>query len=115
MGLVISVLAGTESQANSIVPLALIPQLLLGGAIIPPSQMTWVMEAVSRLAASQWGLRGAGAAIDLQTSFNSFPSSPGSEGLTSGFFNTGLGLAVGALLAISLAQLAVMAMRLRKA
>ncbi len=114
MGLVISALAGTESQANSIVPLALIPQLLLGGAVIPPSQMTWVMEAVSRLAASQWGLRGAGAAIDLQARFDAFPPSPGSEGLTSGFFDTGLGLALGALLAISIVQLTVMALRLRQ-
>ena len=113
MGLVISALAGTESQANSIVPLALIPQLLLGGAVIPPSQMTWVMEAVSRLAASQWGLRGAGAAIDLQTSFDSFPSSPATDGLATGFFDTGVWLAVAVLLTMGVIQLSATAMRLR--
>ncbi len=113
LGLAISALSGTESQAISIVPLALIPQLLFGGTLIAPSQMTGVMEAISRIAASQWGLRGAGAAIDLQSRFDSFPPSPGSEGLTTGFFDIGVGLAIGVLLAISLAQLAVTVSRKR--
>jgi len=59
-------------------------------------------------------LRGAGAAIDLQTSFDSFPSSPATDGLATGFFDTGVWLAVAVLLAMGLIHLTVMALRLRR-
>ena len=35
MGLVISAVANTRDQATTIVPLALVPQLLLAGVLVP--------------------------------------------------------------------------------
>lgn len=108
LGLAISAMSGTESQAISIVPLALIPQLLFAGSLIPPSQMSFVVGAISRLAASQWGLRGAGAAIDMQARLEAFPASPANAGWGDGFFEIGVGFAIAALLALSAAQLVLM-------
>ena len=65
MGLLISAAVSTEDQAMSLNPLALIPQLLFAGAIIPVDQMTAPVKAVSNLMFAQWSLAGIGTSIDM--------------------------------------------------
>ena len=54
MGLAVSARVQREGQASSAVPLMLIPQLLLGGAIIPIAVMPQPLSSVSVLAFSRW-------------------------------------------------------------
>ena len=49
MGLAISSAVTTEDQATSFNPLALIPQLLFAGAIVPLIQMGAPIELLSRV------------------------------------------------------------------
>ena len=66
MGLCISALATRESQATSAVPLILIPQLLLGGAVQPVAQLGDVMEAVSVVVFARWAFAGVGTEVDIE-------------------------------------------------
>ena len=115
LGLMISALASSENQATSIIPLVLIPQLLLGGAIIPVERMSAVMELVSRLAASQWGLRGAGSATSVQVHIDRFPAYAKQADFGAGFFGTSVSTAMLALGLISLAHVAITVVALRRA
>ena len=65
MGLLISSLVSTEDQATSFIPLALIPQLLFAGAIVPVAEMSRPMQQLSKLVFSRWSFAGIGAAIDM--------------------------------------------------
>ncbi len=73
MGLAISAYAGTESQANSLIPLALVPQLLLGGAIVTVANMSAPMQAAAAFVFSRWSFAGAGSAYDLQRRIEADP------------------------------------------
>ena len=66
MGLCISALATRESQATSVMPLVLIPQLLLGGAVQPIAQLGDVMEALSVLVFARWAFAGVGTEVDVE-------------------------------------------------
>jgi hypothetical protein len=72
------------------------------------------MEAASRLAASQWGLRGSGAAIGLQAEFDALPEVLRGSGLATGFFDITVGGSVFALVAISAVQVIAMSVRLAR-
>jgi len=64
-GLAVSAWASSEDQATSVIPLLLVPQLLLGGAIVPLAEMTDVMQVVAALVPARWSYAAAGHAIDL--------------------------------------------------
>lgn len=66
LGLAISAYAKTENQANSLMPLALVPQLLLGGAIVAVAKMPVPVKLISPLIFSRWSFAGAGTAYHLQ-------------------------------------------------
>jgi len=78
MGLWISSLVSSEDQAASFIPLALIPQLLFGGAIVAVEEMSGAMQQLSKLVYSRWAFADIGAAIDLgeriRQSTSSIPS-----------------------------------------
>jgi ABC-type multidrug transport system ATPase subunit/pSer/pThr/pTyr-binding forkhead associated (FHA) protein len=78
MGLWISSLVSSEDQAASFIPLALIPQLLFGGAIVAVAEMSGAMQQLSKLVFSRWSFADIGAAIDLgdriRQSTSSIPS-----------------------------------------
>ena len=114
LGLMISALASSENQATSIIPLVLIPQLLLGGAIIPVERMSSVMELISRLAASQWGLRGAGSATSIQVHIDRFPTYASQADFGKAFFGVSVSTSILALVLISAAQVAVTGVALRR-
>jgi ABC-type multidrug transport system permease subunit len=65
MGLAISAFVRTEDQATSFIPLALLPQLLFAGALVPVDGMGRIAEVVSALMFARWGFAGAGAQIDM--------------------------------------------------
>jgi ABC-type multidrug transport system ATPase subunit len=65
MGLWLSAYARSADQATSAVPLLLIPQLLLAGALIPVAQMIVPAQAVTYLALSRWSFTGIGDLIGL--------------------------------------------------
>jgi ABC-type multidrug transport system ATPase subunit/pSer/pThr/pTyr-binding forkhead associated (FHA) protein len=65
LGLMISACATTENQATSLIPLTLIPQLLLGGAIVTVASMSVAMQGVASLVFTRWFFAGTGSAYDL--------------------------------------------------
>jgi len=66
MGLVVSALASSQDHATGIIPLLLVPQLLLGGAIVTLKDMSAPIHVVADLIPARWGFAGAGRAIHLQ-------------------------------------------------
>jgi energy-coupling factor transporter ATP-binding protein EcfA2 len=65
MGLVISASVGTENQAVSLIPLALIPQLLFAGQIVPYASMAPILKTLSFAVFARWSFAGAGHAADM--------------------------------------------------
>jgi ABC-type multidrug transport system ATPase subunit len=64
-GLAVSASAATEDHATSLIPLLLVPQLLLGGALVPLTDMTGAMQAIAALVPARWSFAAAGHAIHL--------------------------------------------------
>ncbi len=65
MGLLISASVRSDEQAMSLIPLALIPQLLFGGAIVPIARMGEPVKALSAAVFEQWVFAGVGTAVDM--------------------------------------------------
>jgi hypothetical protein len=65
MGLLISAWVKTENQAVSLIPLALIPQLLFAGQIVPYASMASVLKVISYVILARWAFAGAGHAADI--------------------------------------------------
>ncbi len=96
LGLLVSAFAGSTDQATSSVPLVLIPQLLLAGAVIPVAKMIGAMKALSLLALSRWSFAGLGHSLDLD---NRLPEDIGSvTGYDPAFFDANAGGSMLALL-----------------
>lgn len=66
-GLWLSAWARSSDQATSSVPLLMIPQMLLAGAVIPVSQMIAPVKILSLAFVSRWSLTGTGTTLDLDT------------------------------------------------
>lgn len=58
MGLLLSAIVRTSEAAMATVPLLLIPQIILGGAIMPLDEMSAPVAAVSYATVSRWGFEG---------------------------------------------------------
>jgi ABC-type multidrug transport system ATPase subunit/ABC-type multidrug transport system permease subunit len=65
MGLTISAIVRSQEQATSAIPLALVPTLLFGGAIVPVASMTTPLKVVSGLVFARWAYANAGEVIDM--------------------------------------------------
>jgi ABC-2 type transporter len=65
MGLLISAVVNTEEQTIALIPVAMIVQLLLGGAIVTVKDMGAVMGGLAALAFSRWSFEGAGNLIGM--------------------------------------------------
>ena len=96
MGLAISGFAGTPDQSMSFVPLAVIPQLLFAGSIVPVAAMAEPAQTISYAIFGQWSLAAAGTAIDMNARIAESPDPGGAVAYGTGFFDVGLlyGLAV---------------------
>lgn len=95
LGLLISARARSSDQASAFVPLLLLPQLLLAGAIIPAGIMPGAVKALSVLTYSRWGLQGIGHAMALGDKISGEVSSV--AGYQPGFFDLAPAAAAGAL------------------
>lgn len=65
MGLFLSSVSTSEDQAMSLLPLALIPQLLFGGTIVTVARMAQPAKAISSLIFERWSLAGLGTAVGM--------------------------------------------------
>lgn len=65
MGLLISAVVGSEDQAMSLVPLALIPQLLFAGAVVPLARMAEPAHTIAYAIFDQWSLAALGTAVNM--------------------------------------------------
>jgi ABC-type multidrug transport system ATPase subunit len=65
MGLLISAYAKNENQAVSLIPLALIPQLLFAGQIVPYASMNSILKAISYVIFARWAFAGSGHIVDI--------------------------------------------------
>lgn len=65
MGLAISAAVRSPEQATSAIPLALVPSLLFGGAIVPVASMTAPLKAITALVFTRWSYAGMGDVIGL--------------------------------------------------
>ena len=87
MGLLISGMVSSEDQATSFIPLALIPQLLFAGAIVPVDRMSDAMAAVSNLVFARWSFAGAGGAVDMNARLETNPQQAAASGYGTDFFD----------------------------
>lgn len=94
MGLVVSALAEGEDQATSVIPLALIPQLLFAGAIVAVARMSDAVALISNLAFSRWALAGSGAAVDMNERLAADRQAAAATGYGPDFFTLSLPAAV---------------------
>ena len=111
MGLLISASVGTENQSVSLIPLALIPQLLFAGQIVPYGSMPSVLKGISTIIFARWAFAGVGRAVDLPGRLppHALASSYGHE-----FFAHSVGYYAGILAAFFLAFLAITLVLLRR-
>ncbi len=111
MGLVISAMAGSEDQAMSIVPLAVIPQLLFAGSIVPVERMAEPAQTLSYAVFSLWTLAGTGSALDMNGRIAEAPGGGGAAQFGTSFFDVGVGtsaLVLAGFLALFLGALTLM-------
>ncbi len=87
MGLAISAASRTEAQATSFIPLALIPQLLFAGAIVPVERMSEPMAALATVVFGRWSLAGIGSAIDMNARIAADPRFARVSGYGEAFFD----------------------------
>jgi hypothetical protein len=73
LGLALSAFASTPDRATSLVPLALIPQILFAGVIFSLGEGITVQRLISWLTISRWAMDAYGATADI----NSLPFQPG--------------------------------------
>jgi ABC-type multidrug transport system ATPase subunit len=92
MGLLISAAAGSEDQAMSLVPLAVIPQLLFAGTIVTVERMAEPAQTLSNAIFSQWSLAAVGESIDMNARIAADQAFAAASGYGTDFFDVGLGL-----------------------
>jgi ABC-type multidrug transport system ATPase subunit/ABC-type multidrug transport system permease subunit len=68
LGLLVSCVAKSPDQAGSVLPILLVPQVLLGGLMIPLEEMGGV-QALSGACPSRWSFAGLASAVDLEGRF----------------------------------------------
>jgi hypothetical protein len=73
LGLALSASASTPDRATSLVPLALIPQILFAGVIFSLGEGITIQRLLSWLTISRWAMDAYGATVDI----NSLPFQPG--------------------------------------
>ena len=96
MGLLVSSVVTTQDQAMSLIPLAVIPQLLFSGSIVPVERMAGPAEAISQVIFGQWSLAGIGTAIDMNGRLAEDPEFSKVNRFGTDFFDLSAGAALGA-------------------
>ena len=65
MGLFISAIVNTDDQATALIPIAMIVQLLLAGAMVTVKDMGAVMGSLAALVFSRWSFAAAGSLVGM--------------------------------------------------
>lgn len=65
MGLLLSALARSPSQASALVPLLLLPQIMFGGSLVPLDMMFGLGHALAQLTIARWAFSLLGAAVGM--------------------------------------------------
>jgi ABC-type multidrug transport system ATPase subunit len=103
VGLWVSAAVRQADHATGSVPLLLIPQLLLAGALIPFDTLVGPFRVLGELMISRWALSGLGAALGLaDVSTSTAGTLIGSD---PGFYRTGAGPAVAAMVILTVLTL----------
>ncbi len=89
IGLLMSAAVSTPGQSTTALPLVAIPQMLLAGALIPPTQMIEPIRLVSDLMISRWALAGIGGSLELGDGISNELRT--ATGLEASFFQDGIG------------------------
>ncbi len=99
MGLAVSAFVSTENQAMSLIPLALIPQLLFGGQLRALREMPGVLRGIAAVMFSRWSFAGLGGTLHFYHRFALDHANGQAQALNYGssFFNLGFGPALGIL------------------
>src|SRR5205814_1241609 len=106
MGLLISAAVSSEDQAMSFLPLAVIPQLLFAGTIVPVARMAEPAHTIATLVFARWSLAGVGTSVHMNVRMAENPGFARINRFGTHFFNVGVaaGLIIQALfLAVFLA------------
>ena len=74
MGLLVSATVRNSDRAMALVPILVIPQLLLAGAIVPLERMSWPGKALAQLMISKWALELTGSMAELEPRFSALAS-----------------------------------------
>ena len=74
LGLAVSAWVSTENQAMSLIPLALIPQLLFGGQLRAVRGMPGVLRGLATVMFSRWSFAGMGGALRIYHRFGLDPA-----------------------------------------
>ena len=86
LGLLVSATVSSEEQATSFIPLALIPQLLFAGAIVPIDKMAEPIASISNLVIARWSLGGLGNSVEMNERIADDPALSRANDYGSDFF-----------------------------
>jgi ABC-type multidrug transport system permease subunit len=114
MGLLVSSLVRTQAQATSLIPLAVIPQLIFAGAIVPVARMADPARALADVVFAQWSLAGLGSAIDMNARLSTDPEFTQVNRFGTHFFDIYLGAAFAAEAIFTVLFVAATALVLRR-
>jgi hypothetical protein len=91
MGLLVSSIVSNQDQALSLVPLAVIPQLLFAGSIVPLASMAQPARTLADAIFAQWSLAGVGTAVDMNARLVADPQLAQLNRFGSDFFDLAAG------------------------
>ena len=106
IGLAVSCLARGVDQAAGAVPLLLMPQLLLAGALIPLARMPRIVSALANITYARWSYAGIGSAAAVGDRLQA-TGAAAALGFDNNFFSLRSGAAAVILLGFTLVELAV--------
>jgi ABC transport system ATP-binding/permease protein len=89
MGLLISAAVGSEDQAMSFLPLAVIPQLLFAGTIVPVARMAEPAHSLAAIVFSRWSLAAIGTSTKMNARLAANPELARVSRFGTHFFNVG--------------------------
>ena len=88
IGLLVSAFSRSEDQATGLIPLVLIPQLLLGGAIVTLHEMSGAMAMLANAIPARWAFAAAGHGIEMNARIAEDDRFAKVSGYGSNFFET---------------------------
>ena len=94
MGLLVSSVVRTQDQSISLIPLAVIPQLLFAGAIVSLERMAEPARILADAIFAQWALAGIGTAVDMNSRLANDPEFASVNRFGEDFFDLAAGPAL---------------------